>query len=170
MLHKGRTPFFRSFFSFCFVLFFVLFFCLLLSSVHLFILHACFPVVIPFHLLFQNVVAVLVVVAVASLLSSVLSCRSSVSLSGPPFRQTVTWWGSYGLCIWHTPTELAHSFFFCSCVCICFYGPFNCILFHKISPTTLRFLTLFFRFYLCLIGPFNHSSLQESLLQPWYTP
>ena len=36
----------------------------------------------------------------------------------------------------------------------------------KILPTTLRFLTLFFRSYLCLICPFNYISLYESLLQP----
>ena len=33
-------------------------------------------------------------------------------------------------------------------------------------PTTLRFLTQFFRSYLCLIGPFKYISLYESLLQP----
>ena len=31
------------------------------------------------------------------------------------------------------------------------------------SPTTLRFPTLFFRFYFCLIGSFNYISLYESL-------
>ena len=35
--------------------------------------------------------------------------------------------------VWHTPTELAHSFLFYSCVCFCLYGPFNCISFHKFS-------------------------------------
>ena len=40
--------------------------------------------------------------------------------------------------------------------------------FHLInSPTTLRFLTLFFRSYFCLIGPFNYISLYESLPQLW---
>ena len=41
-----------------------------------------------------------------------------------------------------------------------------------ILPTTLRFLALFFRSCLSLIGPFNHVglSLYESLLQPWYNP
>ena len=34
---------------------------------------------------------------------------------------------------WHTPTELARSFLFCSCVYVCLYGPFNGILFHKFS-------------------------------------
>ena len=34
------------------------------------------------------------------------------SLSG----LTVMWWGHYGFYIWHKPTELAHSFLFCSCV------------------------------------------------------
>ena len=33
-------------------------------------------------------------------------------------------------------------------------------------PTTLRFLTLFFRSDLCLIGPFNDVFLHKSLLQP----
>ena len=33
-------------------------------------------------------------------------------------------------------------------------------------PTTLRFLTLFFRSYFCFIGPFNYISLYEGLLQP----
>ena len=32
--------------------------------------------------------------------------------------------------------------------------------------STLRFLTLFFRSFLCLIGPFSYISLYESLLQP----
>ena len=45
--------------------------------------------------------------------------------------------------VWHKPTELAHSFLFCSCVYFCLYGPFNCILFHKNLLTTLCFLTLF---------------------------
>ena len=39
--------------------------------------------------------------------------------------------------------------------------------FHSInSPNTLRFLTLYFRSYFCLIGPFNNVSFYESLLQP----
>ena len=50
----------------------------------------------------------------------------------------------------HKPTELGHSFLFCSCVCFCLCDPFNRISFHKFSRQ-LRFLTLFFRFYLCLI-------------------
>ena len=37
----------------------------------------------------------------------------------------------------------------------CLYDPFKCISFHKFSRTTLLFLTLFFRSYLCLIGPFS---------------
>ena len=46
--------------------------------------------------------------------------------------------------------------------------PFQLYLIPKNPPTTLRFLTLFFRSYLCLIGPFNCMSLYESLIQPWY--
>ena len=33
----------------------------------------------------------------------------------------------------HKPTELAHSFLYCSCVYFCLYGPFNCISFYKFS-------------------------------------
>ena len=50
-----------------------------------------------------------------------------------PHGLTLTWWGCYGLYFWHKPTELAHSFLFCSCVYFCLYGPFNCISFHKFS-------------------------------------
>ena len=79
---------------------------------------------------------------------------------------TFTWWGCCGLCFWHKPTELAHSFLFCSCVRFCLYGPFNCISFHKFSQQLSTFY-LFFRSYFCLIGPFNFISLYESLPQPW---
>ena len=53
-----------------------------------------------------------------------------------------TWWGCSGLClsVWHKPTELAHSFSFCSCVCFCLYGPFNCISLHKFSRQLSAFL------------------------------
>ena len=44
--------------------------------------------------------------------------------------------------------------------------PFQLYFIPSILPTTLRFLTLFFRSYLYLIGPFNFISLNESLLQP----
>ena len=56
-----------------------------------------------------------------------------------PRGLTFTWWGCNGLCLWHKPTELAHSSLFCSCVYFCLYGPFNCILLHKFS----RQLSLF---------------------------
>ena len=40
------------------------------------------------------------------------------------------------------PTELAHFFLFCSCVCFCLYGPFNCISFHKFSRQLSAFSVL----------------------------
>ena len=43
-------------------------------------------------------------------------------------------------------------------------------LFHKSHPATLRFLTLFFQSCLCLVGPFNCTTLYESLPQPWCNP
>ena len=39
----------------------------------------------------------------------------------------------------HEPTELAHSFLFCSCVYFCLYGPFSCISFHQFSRHVLSF-------------------------------
>ena len=55
---------------------------------------------------------------------------------------TFTWWGCYSLCLWHKPTDLAHSFLFCSCVCFCLHGSFNRISFYK-------FLSQLFVFSLC---------------------
>ena len=48
-----------------------------------------------------------------------------------PRGLTFTWWGCCGLRLGHKPTELGHSFLFCSCVCFSLYDPFNCISFHK---------------------------------------
>ena len=56
-----------------------------------------------------------------------------------PCGLTFTWWGCCSLCLWHKPTELSHTFFFCSCVCFCLYGPFNCISFHKFSQQLSAF-------------------------------
>ena len=63
--------------------------------------------------------------------SVVVSILLNHSLSQSPHGFTLTWCGCCGLCLGHQPTELAHSFLFCSCVCFCVYGPFNFILFHK---------------------------------------
>ena len=61
--------------------------------------------------------------------------ESSSALHWRPRGLTFTWWGWYGLCPRHRPTELTHYFFclFCSYVCFCLYGPFNCISFDKFS-------------------------------------
>ena len=93
-----------------------------------------------------------------------------------PRGLTFPWCGCCGLCLWHKPTELAHTFLLCSCVCLCLYGPFNCISFHKFSRQLPAFSlyssglisALFFWSYFCPIGPFNYVSLYESLPQPWY--
>ena len=50
-----------------------------------------------------------------------------------PRRLTFMWWECWGICFWHKPAELAHSFLFCSCVYFSLYSLFNCISFHKIS-------------------------------------
>ena len=60
-----------------------------------------------------------------------------------PHGFTFTWWGFGGLCQRHKPTELVHSFLFCSCVYISLCGLLT--VFHSIILlTTLRCLTLFF--------------------------
>ena len=46
--------------------------------------------------------------------------------------------------------------------------PFQLYFSPQILSTTLRFLTLHFWSYFCLIGPFNYISLYESLPEPWY--
>ena len=50
-----------------------------------------------------------------------------------PRALTFTWWGCCGLCFRLKPTELVHSFSFCSCDCFCLYVPCKCISFHKFS-------------------------------------
>ena len=70
-----------------------------------------------------------------------------------------------------TKTNRACPFRFILFLCLFLsLWPFHLYFIPKILPTTLRFLTLFFRSYLCLIGPFNYIYLFESLLQPRYNP
>ena len=67
-------------------------------------------------------------------------------LKGCPRGLTFTWWGCYDLCLWNKPTELAHYFLFCSCVCFCLYGPFNYFFFINSpdnSPLFLSVLSVF---------------------------
>ena len=77
--------------------------------------------------------------------------------------------GDVEVCVWHKPTELAHSCWFCSCVCFCLYGPFSCISFHKFSGQLSAFS-------LCSSGLISASlvlstvCINESLPQPWYNP
>ena len=61
------------------------------------------------------------------------SCYWEVLYDNSPCGLTFMWWGCYGLCLWHKPTELAYSFLFCSCIFFFLYDPFNCISFHKLS-------------------------------------
>ena len=67
------------------------------------------------------------------------------------------------------PTELAHSFY-SVLVSVSVFMALSTV-FHSInspdnSPFFVCFFTLFFWFYLCLIGPFNCIFLYESLLEP----
>ena len=47
--------------------------------------------------------------------------------------------GDVKVYVWYEPTELAHSFLFCSWACVCLFGPFNCIPFHKFSQQLSAF-------------------------------
>ena len=54
-----------------------------------------------------------------------------LDLHAGPCGLTFTWWGCCGVCFWHKPTELAHSFSLCTCLYVCLSGPLNRISFHK---------------------------------------
>ena len=71
---------------------------------------------------------------------SVRKLSKCLVLHTSPRGLTFMWWGCYGLCHRHKPTELTHSFLFCSCVYLCLYGPFNCISFHAVSRQLSVFL------------------------------
>ena len=71
-----------------------------------------------------------------------------------PHGLTFKRWECCSLCLWHKPTELAHSFLVCSCVCL--YGPLNWISFHKFS---WHLFAQFIWSYFCFIGPFNYTYL-----------
>ena len=74
---------------------------------------------------------------------------------------TFTWWGCYGLCLRHKPTELAHSFYSVR-VSVSDFMTFQLYFILCTLPTTLRFLTLFFwPVSFCLYGPFSCISFHE---------
>ena len=52
-----------------------------------------------------------------------------LSMTGQYFLVIIFCWFLHWILL--KATELAHSFSFCSCVCFCRYGPFNCTSFHK---------------------------------------
>ena len=66
------------------------------------------------------------------------------------------------------PTELAHSFLRCSCVCFCHYDPFNCILFHKFSWHLSCFSLCSSSLISALLVLSTIYHFMESLIQPWY--
>ena len=99
------------------------------------------------------------------------TCAVSVSLTRRLFFAVPTWWGCCDLSLWHKPTELAHSFVFCSCVCFCRYGPFNCISLHKFSRQLSAFLLCSSSGLISALMVLSTIySLDESLPQPWYNP
>ena len=63
--------------------------------------------------------------------------------------------GDVTVYVCHKSTELAHSFLFCSCVCFCLYGPFNCISFHKFSRQLSAFSLCSSSLISAFIGPFD---------------
>ena len=88
-----------------------------------------------------------------------------------PHELTFTWWGCCGLCFWHKPTELAHSFSFCFYVCFCLYGSFSCISFHKFSRQLSAFSHCSSGLNSALLDLSTLIiSLYERLPQTWYNP
>ena len=86
-----------------------------------------------------------------------------------PGGLTFTWLGCYFLCLWHEPTQLAHSFLVGSCVCFCLYVALSTV-FHSMnfpsnSPRSHSVLPVLFLPY----WSFQlYISLKKSLPQPWY--
>ena len=68
----------------------------------------------------------------------------------------------------YKPTQLAH-FLFCSCVCFCLCGLFNCIPLHKFSRPLSNF-SLCSSSLISVLLVLSTTSLHESLLQPCYNP
>ena len=60
-------------------------------------------------------------------------CWSNLPFPICPCGLSFTWWRCCGLCQGHKPTELAHSFLFCSCACFCLYGLAYTTVFHLIN-------------------------------------
>ena len=80
------------------------------------------------------------------------------------FHYIFTWLGCYGLCLClqHKPTEITHSFFILFLNLFLSLWPFQLYFIPYTLPTTLRFLTLFFRSYICFIGPCNYLYIYDS--------
>ena len=118
--------------------------------------------------------SVLVAISVFMALSTVFhsvnspdnSPHSHYLLPVCPRGLTFSWWGCYGSCLRHEPTELAHSFLFCCFVYFCLSGPFKCISFHTFSRqlsvfslcsagliSTLLFLSTVFLFMKSFFSP-----------------
>ena len=85
-----------------------------------------------------------------------------------PHGLTFTWWGCWGLCVWYKPTELAHSFYFSSCVYFCLYNPFDCISCYNFSRQLSAFSFYSSSLISALLVLPTIISPYETLLQPWY--
>ena len=86
--------------------------------------------------------------------------------TGPPSHG-----GDVTVYVRHKPTELAHSFLFCSCVYFSLYGPFNCTSFHKFSRQLSAFsLCSSGLIFSLLVLSTLSIYLYESLFQLWYNP
>ena len=91
--------------------------------------------------------------------------KSSSSCLGSPRGLTFTWWGCYGSCLRHKPTELAHTFY-SVLVSVSVFMALSTV-FHSInSPDNSPLSHSVLLVLLCLAGPFNYISLYESLPQP----
>ena len=88
-----------------------------------------------------------------------------------PHGLTFTWWRCCGLCQKRQQTKLAHSFLFCSSICFCLHGPFNCISLHTFSRE-LSFFSLCASDLISalLVLSAIYIYLYESLPQPRYNP
>ena len=87
-----------------------------------------------------------------------------------PRELTFTWWGCCGLCLWHKPTELSHSFFILFLCLFLFLWPFDRILVHKFSQQLSAFVLCSSCHISALLVIWTTIVIYESLPQPWYNP
>ena len=126
----------------CVHVFFLTLYILVLSSLYLLSISfcCCFVLLQSLHVYF----VLSVILCIACILYIHVFCFRILVFFPCPHGLTFKWWGCCGLCLWHKPTELDHSFLFSPCVFSVFIAlstvfhyinsPDNSLLSHSVLP------------------------------------